>query len=70
MYSLYVVFDWSKDAKVPEGKYELFNVWESDNDKRNRTIINTLKDRMWTIPSLGFHDNWTVRLKDVGSVLP
>ena len=48
-----------KDAMVPEGIYEVDNVWESDN---NKTIIDTSEDKTWTIPFLGFHDNLTLRL--------
>ena len=61
-----VRFDWSKDAKIPEGTYEVSDVWKPNTNES--IIIDTAKNKTWTVPLLGFHDNWTIRLKAVNDV--
>ena len=54
-----VMFDWHEDAKVPHGLYNIIDLWTHVS----LGTVDTLKSSLWTIPTLGFHDNWVIRLK-------
>ena len=56
-----VTFDWRTDAKIPSGLYSITDLWTADSLGN----VNTAEVTTWTLPSLGFHDNWVVRLKPV-----
>ena len=54
-----MTFNWNEDAKVPSGFYNIIDLWTNVS----LGTIDTTKATSWTIPTLGFHDNWAVRLK-------
>ena len=44
-----VRFDWSKDAKIPEGTYEVSDVWKPNTNES--ILIDKAKNKTWTVPS-------------------
>ena len=53
-----VDINWQKDAQIPNGVYEVRDMWQHEN----LGIIEST-DSLWSLGTIGFHDNRAFRLK-------
>ena len=55
-----VDINWQKDAQIPNGVYEVRDMWQHEN----LGIIEST-DSLWSLGTIGYHDNRAFRLKVV-----
>ena len=53
-----VDINWQKDAQIPNGVYEVRDMWQHEN----LGLIEST-DSLWPLGTIGYHDNRAFRLK-------